>query len=745
MLFKNLLRRKTRTLLTLAGLTIGVAAVVALSGFAEGFINSYNTILSSSGADIIVAQGDAVDILYSAVDSTVGSQLAAFPSVKDVSGVLMGMVSTPEVPYFVVFGLDPKEFGMKHYRVVEGEPILRSRELLLGRIAQRNFGKQVGDYYKVQDVSFRIAGIYETGQGVEENGAVISLKDAQTVFKKPNQVAYYQLKLERPDQVPTTLKQLERRFPKLAASRSANYMDNQQETAMLRAMGWSIGLLAVLGGGLGMMNTMLMSVFERTREIGVLRALGWRRRRVLGMILGEALLLSLLGGLLGNLLGVGLIWAVNQVPVLAGFMDNAYSPSLFVQAMVVALLLGAAGGLVPAWQAARLQPVEAMRYDGSAGQSARSNVPGPLSRVGGVALRNLLRQRTRTLLTMLAIGVSVGLVVALGGMGEGMIQEYSSIGGQAGDLTITETKATEISMAAISDEVGRYAAGLPGVAHVSGALLGFAWAPGMPYLLAFGYDPNSFAMGHFAITEGDRMRTPREIIIGRVAARNFKKGIGDSLQIMGTNYRIVGIYETGTAYEDGAVVLSLKEAQRLFKKPNQVSVYGIKLSDPGQAEAIKQQIQSRYSQVSVSSSTDFAEKTNEMQTFRSMVDALLLITLLVGGVGLMNAMVMSVSERTREIGTLRALGWRSRRVIGMILREALLLSVLSGLAGIALGIGLGTLLTLEPTMGYLLKGSYPAGLLARTMLIALGLGAAGAIYPAWRASHLEPIEALRYE
>ncbi len=135
----------------------------------------------------------------------------------------------------------------------------------------------MGDNFKVQEISFKIVGVYETGQGVEEMGGVIALKDAQEVFKKPRQVAYYQIKTARPEATMPAIREIERRFPKLAASRSANFMDDQQETGMLRAMGWFIGLLAVLAGGLSMANTMLMSVYERTREIGVLRALGWRR------------------------------------------------------------------------------------------------------------------------------------------------------------------------------------------------------------------------------------------------------------------------------------------------------------------------------------------------------------------------------------------------------------------------------------------------------------------------------------
>jgi len=530
-------------------------------------------------------------------------------------------------------------------------------------------------------------------------------------------------------------------------------MDDQAETMMLRAMGWFIGLLAVLAGGLGMMNTMLMSVFERTREIGVLRALGWRNARVLRMILGEALVLSVVGGLLGNALGALMIYGVNQIPVLMGMMDNAYSPTLFVQAMLVALFLGAMGGLYPAWRASRLQPVEAMRYDGGSqvknqelkGVSPTSSFQLSISKIGGIALRNLLRQRTRTLLTMLAIGVGVGLVVALGGMGDGLLEQLAGMGNAAGDLTISEAKASDMSVAAIDEKVGRYTATLPDVQYVTGILLGIASMPGTPYFLVLGVDPASYGIRHFAVTEGERMRLPRDMMLGKIAAKSYKKHIGDTMQISGNAFRVVGIYETGIGYEDSSGVISLAEAQRVFKKPNQVSFYGVKLRDPSKADVVRQQIESRMPQVSVSASSEFGEKTNDMQSFRMMTNALSFISVLVGGVGMMNAMLMSVYERTREIGTLRALGWRRRRVVWMIVREAILLSLLSGLAGIAVGIGLGTLLTLEPSMGGYLKGSYSLTLLTQAMVIALVLGGIGALYPAWRASNLSPIEALRYE
>jgi putative ABC transport system permease protein len=108
---------------------------------------------------------------------------------------------------------------------------------------------------------------------------------------------------------------------------------------------------------------MLMSVLERTREIGVLRALGWRRRRVLGMIINESLLLGLMGGAVGIVLAFGLTYLLSMIPMFGSFLSAQWELVIFARALIVAVLLGLLGGLYPAYRATRLQPVEALRYE----------------------------------------------------------------------------------------------------------------------------------------------------------------------------------------------------------------------------------------------------------------------------------------------------------------------------------------------------------------------------------------------
>jgi putative ABC transport system permease protein len=108
---------------------------------------------------------------------------------------------------------------------------------------------------------------------------------------------------------------------------------------------------------------MLMSVFERTREIGVLRSLGWRKRRILGLFLREAIWLGILGGLTGILTAIGLIYLVNSLPMYAGLLTPMWSPPIILRALGIALLLGLVGGLYPAYRATNFQPVEALSYE----------------------------------------------------------------------------------------------------------------------------------------------------------------------------------------------------------------------------------------------------------------------------------------------------------------------------------------------------------------------------------------------
>ena len=133
--------------------------------------------------------------------------------------------------------------------------------------------------------------------------------------------------------------------------------------AVIDAVQLAISLLAVGIGAIGVTNTMVMSVFERTREIGILRAVGWSRRRILGTVIGESVSLCALATVFGILLGVAASRAIMLVPSISSFLSPVYAPGVFLRAVAIALLVGLAGAAYPALRAIRLTPMEALRHE----------------------------------------------------------------------------------------------------------------------------------------------------------------------------------------------------------------------------------------------------------------------------------------------------------------------------------------------------------------------------------------------
>jgi ABC-type antimicrobial peptide transport system permease subunit len=267
----------------------------------------------------------------------------------------------------------------------------------------------------------------------------------------------------------------------------------------------------------------------------------------------------------------------------------------------------------------------------------------------------------------------------------------------------------------------------------------------MQMLIVFGYHPRSFAIRHFRILEGEALSGRHQTIVGKQAAEQMSLSVGDTLRLLKSNFRVVGIYETGISYEDIGVVIGLREAQALTGKPHQVMYYAIKLRRPEQAEAVKQQLEAAFPGLDISLTSEIAESMSDFQVMEQLMTQVSVLALLVGGLGMLNTMLMSVLERTREVGVLRALGWHRRRVLGMILRESLVLGAVGGICGIILGLGLGQLIGLaEGTWGSF-DVSYTPEIFAQAVLVALVAGVAGGLYPAWRATRMRPVEALRYE
>ena len=744
MVIKNLFRRRGRTFLTLVGISIGVAAIVALGAVGQGLRAGLTAMTRGSEADLVLTQAETFAVLVSSVDEAVADELRTWPEVAEVDGVLFTNALMDSSSYVFVLGYDPEGFAISHFSVVEGQGLaeargIRGRPLLLGRRAAQSLGRQVGDTLLITGSAFRIVGIYETGDGFEDGAAVIPLEEAQLLALQPRRVSALYVRLRDPAEADQLRARIERRFSDLAISTTSGFVDEQQMLELVEAMTMGVAVLAVVIGGVGMTNTLFMSVFERTREIGLLRSVGWRQRQVLQLVLTESLALALLGGAAGIGLGVAATYLIGRSGSWLGVFGGQFSPDLFLRAVVTAVILGLVGGAYPAWWASRLLPLEALRHEGGAGARTARPVP------GGMTVRSLWRRRTRTALTLLGIGIGIGAIIALGGIANGMVETFTGImRGSQTDLMAIEA-GIDSDLSAIDERVGARIAARPDVQAVSGMIMTSVNTDRMPMVLVFGYHPREFAIRRFRIVEGQPLAGRRQVIVGRQAAQQMGLEVGDTLRLLQSNFRVVGIFETGLPFEEIGIVIGLQEAQALSGKPRQVQFYAISLRDPGRAEAVQEDLETTFPEIDFALTSELTQTMSDFRALDDMVGSISFLAVFIGAVGMLNTLLMSVLERTREIGVLRALGWRRRQVLQMILRESLILGAVGGVCGLLLGLGLGRMVRLLPGTWGALQPIYTPQLFAQALVVATVAGVVGGVYPAWRAARMRPVEALRHE
>lgn len=365
---KNLLHRPVRTLLTLSGIAIAIGALVALRCVASGFQQSWERLYSARGTDLIVTRMLGHSLMPELFDEALRAQLDGLPGVAQVAVVYDEMMGIEELPMVFVFGWDHESFLWHHLTLISGRwPTADdANEVAMGHMVAELLGKRAGDQVQIETDSLTIAGIYESGAFLENSAIIAAKRRLQRLMGNPGKARFFNVQLEPGvdgAQQEVLCAEIGRRLPGFKAYRAGDVARHNSLMRMARTTSWATSLIALLIGTVGVMNTMLMSVFERTREIGILLAVGWRRSRVIGMILGESLLISALGGALGVGFGAGLVRVLRVMPRLQSKIEGEIGPDLIALALTIALALGLLGGLYPALRASRMETVEALRHE----------------------------------------------------------------------------------------------------------------------------------------------------------------------------------------------------------------------------------------------------------------------------------------------------------------------------------------------------------------------------------------------
>jgi putative ABC transport system permease protein len=366
--WKNLGRRRLRTLLTLLGIGMAIGAFVALVGFSRSFEHEWEKLYSASGTDIAVVDKN---FMNSSVNEALEGKLRAVPVVDMAEPMIFNIMDiTPDVNA-IMFGWLDNSYEFHSLTFSSGGPFHNHKpELILGEVLAKNLNKKVGDTVDLQGSTFTVTGIFHGGTSLEVGAAILPLDQMQQLSSLQGKVSGFHVRLksappgESAEQYTKRAQaQIEAALPGLNAQPAAERASNNLFVGLAHAVAWGTSCIALLMGILGIANTMAMSVFERTREIGILRAIGWKAWRVLLLIQVEATVLGFAGGILGIIFGWAGLHLLATMPQTASIVSTSLSWEHFVEALGISVLSGLIAGAYPAWRGAHLSPVEALRHD----------------------------------------------------------------------------------------------------------------------------------------------------------------------------------------------------------------------------------------------------------------------------------------------------------------------------------------------------------------------------------------------
>jgi putative ABC transport system permease protein len=366
--WKNLHRRRLRTLLTLGGIGMAVGAFVGLVGFSSSFQQQWLQIYSSSGTDIAVIHGT---FLNTSLDQSATEKLKALPVVAAAAPVIFNEMDLTSDVNALVYGEQADAFQLDSLKITSGRRYRDGQaEVMLGDLLAEDLKKRPGDTLEIQGTPFTVTGIYHASSGLEADAVMMPLDQLQALSSVQGKVSTIDLRLKPAPQgeswdnyLKQAQQQIQAALPGLRAVPAAERANNNQFVKLAQASAWGTSTLALLIGILGIANTMMMSVFERTSEIGTLRAMGWKRGKVLALIQLEAAALGVGGGIFGVLLGWVVLSVLAHLPQTATFVSASIKWPLIAEAMVIALIAGLLAGALPAWRAGRLSPVDALYHE----------------------------------------------------------------------------------------------------------------------------------------------------------------------------------------------------------------------------------------------------------------------------------------------------------------------------------------------------------------------------------------------
>ncbi len=386
MAIKSILGNKGRSILTMLGVIIGVGAVIAAVGYAQGTTKNITDSISSMGTNLIqisiTGRGSNRNVsydqlnLFSDENSDIIAGIAPTLSTQGVT-VKKGSKSMRTTS---MMGTSPEYEKINSRPVSEGRFLIdsdlekRSKVAVIGTAVKNILfpdGEALGEKIKINGTIFNVVGVLtevQSGQTSTQDDIIIVPVTVAQRLGRNTSIRNFSALAADPDNVDDAVEKLEEFLLDIFKNENSFRVTNSEQmlealdevTGMMMAMLGGIAAISLVVGGIGIMNIMLVSVTERTREIGIRKAIGAKKRNILIQFLIEAVMITGAGGVMGILAGAGVIKFI-----FGGFniVPESYSPFWMTASFLISLAVGVIFGMFPAVKAANLNPIEALRFE----------------------------------------------------------------------------------------------------------------------------------------------------------------------------------------------------------------------------------------------------------------------------------------------------------------------------------------------------------------------------------------------
>jgi len=829
---QGLIAHKLRLALTAIAIVLGVTFISGTYILTDTLHNTFTTLFGNIYQNIDfqvrgVAQfsngnGSAV---RNPIPESVLAAVRSVPGVEAASGSVQGYaqfvahdgtaISTGGAPTLgLSFNPDQR---ISELRIAQGKDPTTPQDVVMDEGTAQKYGFHVGQRVRVllagPSMTFTISGLARFGTANNLAGATIAAFDlptAQTVLQRVGELDSINIVTDPGADKTTVQHEIARVLPHDVEVVTGQTVVNESSNAINSALSFfSTALLvfafiALFVGAFTILNTFSIIAGQRTRELGLLRAIGASGRQVFRSVLGEAAVVGLISSAIG--LGLGVLAALGLKALLKGFGITLPSGPLVFEARtaIVALAVGVGvtviAAISPARRAVRIPPIAAISRQAvgsdvsfrrrfawggsiavlggiilgiglSEGQIALVGVGAlglfvgvamlapavarPLSGVigrplargiaGQLGRENSMRSPRRTAQTASALMVGLALVSAIAVLGASLSKSATS--------SVDNAVRADLIVSANSSGQGRFSQTIPTVVSSVPGVTASSTISGGQFEFRNSLETlRAVSTQQLAETVILRMQSGSssalaagELLIDSTTANNDNLSVGDRVPV---KFALTGagLLRIGGIFEPNALIGSFVVSNAFFSSHFQTPLPSAVLLRTGGSAAVEQQVKQSlagFPNVQVQTRAEFENSTKQqVNQLLGLIYALLGLAVLIALIGIVNTLMLSVFERTHEIGLLRAIGMRRRQIRAMIRSESVILAVFGAIIGMVIGTGLGVALVSSLRSQGITDTVVPVSSLVVFLVLSALLGLVAASWPARRAAKLDVLAAI---